>query len=328
VFTNPSERSSNREEPQHKIFSFTMIRAVTIVIAIFWTAVSAQNPMCYLCGGDPNATFLLPDAILSIPPALQVQNITEIPCVQLDQAARGGLLNSTQCDIAKGASEVSTTCGCSNAGAAPVVAPVAVPVTAPTSIPLSDAPSSIPSTVVSSIVPSSIPSDTVSSYVPSLAETTSPLPPSSDAPSDAPSTAPSTVVCPDGKSKKKKEKKGGMMKGGMMEGDMTMGSESGKGTMSKESKRGRRKTRAHGEPNGDGEPDDDGEYEYVCPDSIPKGKDKSPKKGTMGKGSSSAESEGNGSSSEESEGKGMMALKDKTLPEEGKKEPKRLRFQL
>lgn len=108
------------------------------------------------------------------------------------------------------------------------------------------------------------------------------------------------------------------MKGDKKEGGM-MSKESGKGKMSKESERGRRKTRAHGEP--EDEPDDDEEYEYVCPDSAPKGKDKASTKGMMGKGGSAEEDEG-------IEEMGVKALKDKAPLKEKKKEPKRLRFQL
>jgi hypothetical protein len=317
-----------------------MVRTFIIVATVLSIVVTAQTP-CYLCSGDPDATFLLPDVILPVPPELQVEGITEIGCEQLFQTAVSGLLNSTQCDLASNSIELQTACGCSNlegvapvvspVGVAPVISPVVAPAIGPTPV-LSPVLSFSPS---SSMVPSTMPSDGATSLVPSttptaaltsppiLLETIAPTSSPSDSPSDAPSLSPS--ACPKGKGKKKGGMmKGGMMKGGMMKGGMMKGGkgDKGKGKMSKDSERGRRNTRAMGEPDdddydddGEEEEDDDEEYDE-CPEYSKKSK--APKAGMMGKGK--------GSGDEESTGKGMMDLKDHTPVGEKKKEPKRLRY--
>ena len=294
--------------------SFAMVRAfIFLALISSFVVVSAQNEPCYLCNGDPTANFTLPDVILDIPIELQAASgLTEIPCGDLFDFAIGGLLNSTQCDLASASSDLQIACGCSNLASVPVAAPVAAPTIGSTIPPtISMMPSSVPSQVDSSIVPSIVPSDVpsgapvaVGTSTPVAADTTAPSDAPSETPSDVPSSSP--VMCPDGEVGSNSKKKGGKMKGGMMMGDKK------KGKMSKDSEK-RRRARAHGEPDDDEGEGPNDEYEYECPEYELGGK------GGM---------KGKGMNSEDKESKGMMELKERAPPEDDKKESKRLRYQL
>ena len=185
----------------------------SVLILVAATTVSAQNPICYLCGGDPDATFLLPDELIPD---------TTTTCDQLFMFGLNGLIPETDCAQASVLVELQELCGCSNLEGTPTAptvttapSPAALESDVPSTVP-SDAPSSIFSTTPSD-VPSAIISTAPSIMTPIALETQ--LPGGSDEPSASPSAPPK---------KCKKGKKGMMMKGEKEKGGMGKGKSKGK----------------------------------------------------------------------------------------------------
>jgi hypothetical protein len=113
------------------------------VLVLSVAVVSGQNPPCYLCGGDQDATFLLPDRLLE-------GSDPEITCGELFRLAVEGVFVEDECAEASVSYLLQQFCGCSNlsaASAAPTevpaapVAPIEVPV-APVEVPV--APTEVP----------------------------------------------------------------------------------------------------------------------------------------------------------------------------------------
>jgi hypothetical protein len=115
--------------PKH--FTNALVSAAIIAFATTVSVVVAQNPACYLCGGDSAATFQLPDVILVVPPELASGGISSLTCSTLYSLAVGGLLNSTACATFSASLELQQMCGCSNLQAVQTSVPAAVPVVAP-----------------------------------------------------------------------------------------------------------------------------------------------------------------------------------------------------
>ena len=111
----------------------------TITLALVASLVSAQNPPCYLCGGDENAVFLLPETVIP------VDDTNSVTCGQVFDFAIQGAFDETDCAEASASTELGILCGCSNLDdatvppdttPAPVAAPVAAPVVTPTAVPV------------------------------------------------------------------------------------------------------------------------------------------------------------------------------------------------
>jgi hypothetical protein len=350
---NKSTKQQNMMKAIQKLRSSALMKFCIAASATIVSVVNAQNPICYLCNGDPDAIFLFPDVVIT-------DGTASVTCAQIFAVAIGQQLTAEECAQFQASTDlnVQTACGCSNiegitaapGGSIPTVPappappPVALPVTPPTVTPPTTPPVALPvsapavlapvsttapilsPTVTPSNFPSVVPSDFLSdfpSYItsdtpsdiitdpPVQFETTAPTLTPTSSPSNRPSRNPSsepTISCP--------EAKGKMSKGGMM----MMGGKKEKGMMGKESKKG--------------EEDEDDDAE--CPDrsksskGMMKEKDKEDKvskgKGKESKGSKG--SKGMGMGEEESKGSGMVEAKDRTEAKEGKKESKRLRYQL
>ena len=173
-------------ERSQRINHTTLLSVIVVLVASTTTLVLAQNEICYLCGGDQNATFLLPDVVVPLPEGSPVPNAT---CATLFNAAIARTFTAEQCAMASSSQELQVTCGCSNIEGltappvavpsptvisspvtipAPVIVPTPITVSTPTIVPnvvtASFEPSIIPSTIFSdvpSILPSSIPSDDI-----------------------------------------------------------------------------------------------------------------------------------------------------------------------
>ena len=107
----------------------------TITLALVASLVSAQNPPCYLCGGDENAVFLLPETVIP------VDDTNSVTCGQVFDFAIQGAFDETDCAEASASTELGILCGCSNLDDATVPpdttpAPVAAPVVTPTAVPV------------------------------------------------------------------------------------------------------------------------------------------------------------------------------------------------
>jgi hypothetical protein len=361
---NKSTKQQNMMKANQRLRSSALLKFCIAASATIVSVVNAQNPICYLCNGDPDAIFLFPDVVITVPDGSSTGGVTSATCAQIFNAGIAQLITAEQCAQAQAsnAPNLQTTCGCSNiegitaapGGSVPTVPtpvalpappPVALPVTPPTVTPPTPPPVALPvsapavlapvstpapilsPTVTPSNFPSVVPSDFLSdfpSYItsdtpsdiitdpPVQFETTAPTLTPTSSPSNRPSRNPSsepTISCP--------EAKGKMSKGGMM----MMGGKKEKGMMGKESKKGEE------------DEYDDEEDDVECPDrsksskGMMKEKDKEDKV-SKGKGKESKGSKGMGMGEDESKGSGMVETKDRTEAKEGKKESKRLRYQL
>jgi hypothetical protein len=95
-----------------------------------------STPICYVCGGDPNATVTNPDLLVDIPPELNAE-AAQASCLQIYQAGLNQLITREQCDAILLNVDAQAFCGCSNivdfapnstptTKAVPVPVPVAV----------------------------------------------------------------------------------------------------------------------------------------------------------------------------------------------------------
>jgi hypothetical protein len=123
--------------------------ATTFLLA---SPVSAQNPICYVCSGDPDATISNPDALIDVPPEFNLP-VTQASCFQVFQAGLSNLIPAEACDLIVEDVDAQIFCGCSN-----IVNPVAAPVAAPKPIPV-DTPSPI-TVPVATPTPIAVPNDT------------------------------------------------------------------------------------------------------------------------------------------------------------------------
>jgi hypothetical protein len=364
-----STKQQNMMKAIQRLRSSALLRLCIVASATIVSVVNAQsNPICYLCGGDPDATFLFPNVIITVPDGSATGGVTSASCAQIFAAGIAQLFTAEECEGAQASTtpNLQTTCGCSNiegitaapggivttvpVPVAPVTPPPVTtptpppgfvtlppPVALPVSAPAVLSPVSTPAPILSpTVTPSNfasvVPSDFLSdfpSFITSDApsdiitdppvqfETTAPTLTPTSSPSNRPSRNPSsapTISCPEGKGKMSKG--GMMMMGGKKEKGMM-----GKGMMGKESKKGEE------------DEDDDEEDDVECPDRSKSSKGMMKEKDTedkvsKGKGKESKGSKGMGMGEEESKGSGMVEAKDRTEAKEGKKESKRLRYQL
>jgi hypothetical protein len=106
---------------------------------------SQENPPCYICDNDPDATISNPSAVVQLPPDLVEQfGITQLPCSTIYNAGKNGMIPVANCLASDpDADPLQALCGCSNFVAptdaplgVPVVAPLGVPVVAPLGVPV------------------------------------------------------------------------------------------------------------------------------------------------------------------------------------------------
>jgi hypothetical protein len=88
----------------------------------------SSNPICYICGGDPNATITNPTVLITIPPEFG-SPMDQLTCDQIEQAGLSGFIPVDACTIFENDVASQALCGCSNLSTtgAPVVAPVSTP---------------------------------------------------------------------------------------------------------------------------------------------------------------------------------------------------------
>jgi hypothetical protein len=113
-----------------------MMLFITVALS-FLTFVNSQNPPCYICDGDADATISNPDGVVTLPFAFAAQfGLDTIPCLLLYNVGRSGLIPEASCLIDDpDADALQEFCGCSNF-VAPTDAPVAVPVDTPVEVPV------------------------------------------------------------------------------------------------------------------------------------------------------------------------------------------------
>jgi hypothetical protein len=139
-----STKQQNMMKASQRLRSSALLRLCIVASASIVSVVNAQNPICYLCNGDPVATFLFPDVVIT-------DGTQSATCAQIFTAAISRLFTAEQCAQAQASTNpnIQTLCGCSNIVPAPVALPAPPPVALPVSAPAVLSPVSTPAPILS-----------------------------------------------------------------------------------------------------------------------------------------------------------------------------------
>ena len=98
--------------------------------------VAQTNPVCHVCGGDPNATATNPDLIIVFPDEINAP-VPQATCGQIYQSGLDNGITVEQCAIVLLDVETQTLCGCSNIDAQiPTPKPILSPTSSPSKAPV------------------------------------------------------------------------------------------------------------------------------------------------------------------------------------------------
>jgi hypothetical protein len=128
------------------LFVVTVVTAWTNtpLFPFFAAAQAPNNPPCYVCAGNPDATLDNPTMEVDVSEFNLPIPITRVTCQQIFDAGLQGLIPPTECLIAEGSTDLQQQCGCNFGEEVTTLAPTTVP---PTTV----QPTTVQPTIVASL---------------------------------------------------------------------------------------------------------------------------------------------------------------------------------